>query len=206
MKKILLTLCVSLITVVSTYAESPMRKVWNELSNFTYDVSVGMVSCKSSEPYDKSKMGIQFGLDVKRNIKSFKDGKFDTYGLVGFHIQSNGGNTWDKEWTDFDDTKSFTYGEFVIPIHGGFRYNLSKVKLFIDLGPFIGFHTGGSDFDGLETKPIDFGVGVNFGVKFKKVALNMGLSKGFLTVAKYDSDNLKTQSVTLSLVWSFGKK
>lgn len=206
MKKLLSMVCICILFVTNANAESPVKKGMDFLSQFTYDVSVGIGFRASDSPFDTQAFGFQAGVDVKKSLGLVKNPKVSTYAFAGLHLYTKGGSQSNLIDSGWDEDNTFNYSELAIPIHAGVSYKLKKVSLFIDLGPYVGFRIGGNEFDGLETKSFDFGGGANFGVKFRKVALSMGGNFGFIPIAKYKGDNLKAKSAFISLVWSFGKK
>lgn len=206
MKKFFSLICFCILFCSNAFAESPVKKGVDFLSQFTYDVSVGVGVRACDKVFDTQAVGFQAGIDVKKDIKNFCDDKLVTYGLAGVHLLSKGGSKSNSIDAGWDRTNTFSYGEASIPLHAGVSYKLKKVRLFIDLGPSIGFKIGGNSFDGLETKSFDCGLGANFGVKFKKVALSFGGDFGLIPIAKYEGQDIKSTCANFSLVWSFGKK
>lgn len=211
MKKSFFSLCLCLALCGQAYCQSTIAKAKNFLSSFNYDLSVGFGSMATKEPFDIAKIGFQFGLDARKDIKSFGD-KTDVYGLVGFHVVQNGG----KQTNEFGSMRvddSFSYNELAIPIRVGASYKIKSVKLFLDLGPFVGFRVGGDEYEGLENKSLDFGVGGSMGCRFKRTAISFGLNYGIPTVATFEDirgdgekHDLNTMSGYFSLVWTLGKK
>lgn len=190
-------------------------------SDVKYDISVGLGTRVSNEPFDEARFGFHLGVDAKKAIKSFSEGKFDTFGMIGLHFVQKGG----KQSNDFmemlETGNSFSVNQLSIPIHGGITYNLKKGSLFLDLGPYLAFGIGGTDMEGFERKAIDFGIGFNLGYNFKKLAFSIGYDKGFTNIATYevtannnstsdlsigDKYNLKGNAMYMTLRWTLGKK
>lgn len=201
--------------------ESKLDNVKSFFSDVKYTLSVGMIGRYASYPFDDNKLGLNIGVDAKKNIKSYLEDKVDVYGLVGLHFVQKGG----RQSTDFMDIleagNTFNLRQLSIPIHAGGTYNFKKWQLFLDLGPYMAFKLGGTDIEGLTTKAFDFGFGFNLGCKFKKkFGISLGMDKGFTKIADYEvtSDNdptgkltvgdkysLKGTAAYLRLQWTFGK-
>lgn len=213
-KRFLLLSIVALFTTMNVNAQSHL------LSDVKYDVSVGFGIRSSNAPFDVSKFGFHIGVDAIKPIKSFANDKVDTYGLLGLHFVQKGG----KQSSDFMDMmerdNSFTVNQLSIPIHAGAKYSFKRCSVFLDAGPYIAFGIGGSDMEGLERKVLDFGIGLNAGIKFKRFGISFGFDKGFTNIAQYTMPNdhvkeelkageicnLKSTTSYIAFRWTLGKK
>ncbi len=85
----------------------------------------------------------------------------------------------------------------------------------MDFGPYLAFRVGGDDQskevhdDMVESNTIDYGVGFNMGVRFKRFGLSVGWDIGLANMAKYteyggDAFNLKGSAMYMSLRWLLG--
>ncbi|MCH5318395.1 MAG: outer membrane beta-barrel protein [Paramuribaculum sp.] len=211
MKKIFLILILAMMCHVYSSAQSVTDGPINFLKGITCDVSFGFGGSFSKEPYSVAKVSYSLGIDARKKFKTFADGKADYYGLVGLQFQTRGG----KKGNDFmgiigDDEYYFNYNELCIPIHAGVGRQIKACRLFIDAGPYIGFRLGGSNYESLKTKPFDFGVGFNFGIKIVKVILAYKTNIGLLNVGQFVAGdkkyNLPTTCGTFTIGWSFGAK
>lgn len=221
-KIIILSIVLSAVSYINMNAQNSISDAKSFLSKLNYTISVGYSSRVSNEPFDKARFGLTFGVDAKKYMKSYLNDKVNMYGLVGLHYVQKGG----KQSTDVMDLveagNDFGVSQFSIPIHVGGTYNFSKCQLFLDLGPYLAFGIGGTDdIEGLETKAFDFGLGFNFGIKFKKrFGLSVGYDKGFTKIAEYevttannptgdlklgDKYSLKGMAAYFRLQWTFGK-
>lgn len=209
------------IFVIAFLSTTAVKSQTNFFSDVKYDISVGLGTRVSNEPFDEAKFGFHLGADAKKTIKSFSKGKFDTFGMIGLHFVQKGG----KQSTDFmemlESGNSFSVNQLSIPIHGGIAYNFKKGSLFFDFGPYLAFGIGGTNMEGFERKAIDLGIGFNLGYKFKKFAFSIGYDKGFTNIGTYevtndnnpthdlttgDKYNLKGNAMYMSLRWTLGKK
>lgn len=143
------------------------------------------------------------------------------YGLVGLHYTGRGGKISSIIGGAGDASgNDFTEGQVNIPLHVGLKYKINdKFKVFADVGPFIGINGsatlgsgyGSNDYE-LKSNALDFGLGGNIGVCFKKFGLSLGADKGFLDIAKFSSKEknistgLKSSSFYIRLQWSFNQK
>ncbi|MGM9840815.1 MAG: outer membrane beta-barrel protein [Candidatus Limisoma sp.] len=220
MKKIFLFALFIAFSVNAFSQESKVGKVKSFLKQFEYTISAGFGTTASSDPYDLAIVNINAGVDVKKNILSFSDNKGRLYGLVGLHFTQRGG----KMSSNLDDMmssgNSFREVQFNIPIHVGYKYVFKNdTRLFVDLGPYIGVNGNCSLSEGygecdyeLKSKPLDFGIGGNIGVCFKKFGLGIGFDKGFLDIAELSSEEmgiskkLKSAVSYIRLQWTFGKQ
>lgn len=207
-------MCLCLSLCEHAYCQSTITKAKGFLSSLNYDFSVGLGTRVSKKPFDVPKLGIQFGLDARKDIKTI-GGKTDLYGLVGLHFVQNGGKKTNIiNLLSMKEDDSFNYNELAIPIRFGVSYKIKSVRLFFDLGPFVGFRIGGSEYDGLENKSIDFGVGGSMGCRFKRTAVAFGINYGIPNVATYEDlksnsgekHDLNTFSGYFSLFWTLGNK
>lgn len=181
------------------------------LSGMQYTISVGYLTRASNEPFDNAKAGFTFGVDAKKNITSHFDNRINTYGLLGLHFVQKGGNQ-SNDIMDmmFEDDNSFSVSQLSIPIHYGAKYNLKKCSFFLDLGPYLAFKISGNNSENLNSKAIDLGIGLNFGVKFKKIGIGVGWDKGFTKIGEYRETTEKTTSLKgtaayFCLQWTFGE-
>lgn len=196
------------------------QKTDNFFSDVAYKVSLGIDGRYSSAPFDQGKIGVHLGVDALKPIESFFNEKIDVYGLLGLHFVQKGGKQSSNLFFMLEDGNSFGINQLSIPIHGGIAYNFSKCNLFFDFGPYLAFGVGGSDFDGFVRKSVDFGVGFNLGLQFKRFGLGFGYDKGFTNIAEYEvlyennatgslmegeKFNLKSQAVYITLSWTFGQ-
>lgn len=188
-------------------------------SNLYYKVDLGLGTRVTDIPFDQAKFGFHLGVDAIKPIKSFCNDKVGTYGLVGLHLVQKGGKQ-SNDIMDFgSEGNSLSVNQLSIPIHAGATYNFKRCSLFFDFGPYLAFGIGGSNFDGLDRKAIDFGIGFNLGAQFKKFGFGIGYDKGFTNIAEYmvtSSNNvgnleegkvygLKGGAFYMNLSWTFGK-
>lgn len=205
MKKLFLTLCVAFIGV-SAFAQDSF------FSNVKYDISVSYIARKSGEPYDDNKAGIHFGVNLIKPFWESSNEKFDLYGLAGLNYVSKGGTKSQGDITAalLEADHSFKANAISLPIHVGGTWYLKKHSIFIDLGPYVGYIVGGNEFDGLERKNFDFGVGFNLGYRFRTFALSVGYDKGLLSLGEYTFEgkkfDLKSDVAYIGFHWMFGGK
>lgn len=217
MKKVVLVISLIFCSYI-LFAQNHFEKL---TSNLSYKATLGLGIKYSNTPFDKGKIGLHLGIDALKPLKSFYNNKVDLYGTLGLHFVQKGG----KQGTDLEsmleEGNSFKVSQFSVPIHGGITYNFNKCKLFLDLGPYFAFGIGGSSFEGLKRKSIDLGIGINWGIQFKKFGLGFGVDKGFTNIAEYEvlDDNnstgdlaegdkfkLKGKAIYINLSWILGKK
>jgi len=220
MKKIIITILVALVGFTAVAQENVFNKTKSFLKLFQYTISVGYGSTVSNEPFDTPGLTLNAGLDVQRDFMSIKEGKYNTYGLLGVHYTSKGG----KLGSSVDDWMSsgnkFLVSQFTVPIHVGFKFNFKKSYLFVDAGPYLSFNRGtsisegyGRDYYVIDPYPVESGVGINMGICFKKFGLSAGIDKGLTNLAKYIEDedrpeeytNLKSMAAYLRLQWTFNR-
>ncbi len=205
----------------SVFAQNPaIEKAKTFLKQFEYTISVGFGTTASSDPYDGAVFNINAGVDVKKDILSFSNGKGRLYGLVGLHFTQRGGQMSNMLDDMMSSGNSFREVQYNIPIHVGYKYVFkNNSRFFVDFGPFIGINGNCSLSEGygekdyvLESKPLDFGLGGNMGFCFKKFGIGVGTDKGFLNIAKFSSEreniskNLKSSVFYMRLQWTFGKQ
>lgn len=193
----------------------------NFFRNLEYTVSAGYGSTIGDDPFDNAILTFNAGVDVKANLKSFKDGKYDLYGLVGVLYTQRGGKQGIlvQDWADAGN--SIRINRVSIPLYAGIRWKISKnSRLFLDLGPYVGFNLGSNISSGygsagykLEDKKFDVGLGGNIGFAYRKFGVSIGLDKGFLPSAKYipggskeSSKNIKTMSCYIKLQLTFNRQ
>ncbi len=221
MKKFMILVLCTMFAVNVFAQKSAIEKTKSFLKLFEYTINVGLGRTASTTPYDQSKVTMDFGVDVKKDITSFSNDKFMLYGLVGFHFSPRGGKMDNMlDGAGSASGNDFKESQFNIPIHVGVKYKINdKFKLFADAGPFIGINGsaelgsgyGHNDYV-LESNPLDFGLGLNLGVCFKKFGISVGLDKGFLNIAKFSSEekniseNLKSSCINIKLQWTFNQK
>lgn len=221
MKKLSLMVLCALLSVAAFSQPSLSQNAKSFFQQLEYTISIGYGTTSSSEPFDKAIFNLNAGIDAKKVFKSLADDKVRLYGMTGLHFSQHGG----KKSNDFMDMtqsgNSFRQTQFNIPIHVGVKYIINeKFHLFADFGPYIGLNTSCSLSDGyndkgykLESKPLDIGIGGNFGVCFKKFGLGIGIDKGFLDIAEYSnedrghSESIKSNGVFyFKLQWTFNKQ
>ena len=195
-------------------------------SKFDYDIEAGVGIRGANAPFDKGTIGLQrLGVNATIPFKTFANNKMDFYGTLGLMYAKKGGSLFSGLEDIVYDNK-LKLNQIEIPIHVGLQYALGqKTKLFLDLGPYVGFGIAGkfgidnSDGDEKMLKNgIDVGVGGNFGFKFKTFILGFGYEKGFTNAAKFTvpedfrgnealewgkTYGIKTQVIYVSLRWTF---
>lgn len=220
MKKNIITLLVALVGFTAVAQESVFSKTKSFLKLFQYTLSVGYGSTVSNEPFDTPGLNFNAGLDIQRDFLSFKENKFNTYGMVGVHLTSKGGKRGSSvdEW--MESGNKFLVHQITVPIHVGFKFNFKKSYLFVDAGPYTSFNRGstisegyGRDYYVIDPYPVECGIGFNMGICFKRFGLSAGIDKGLTNLAKYIEDedrpkeytNLKSMAAYLRLQWTFNR-
>lgn len=221
MKKSLIIAIFAMFCVKTFAQNTTIEKTRSFLNQFEYTVSVGFGVTMADDPYDNSVLTFNAGVDVKKVFKSLSNDRAKLYGLVGLHVAQHGGKNSNLLDKMMESGNSFRQTQFNIPIHAGLKYIINEnFHLYADLGPYIGFNCGCSLSEGygnndfvLESKPLDLGIGGNFGVCFKRFGIGLGLDKGFLDIAKFSSEesdiskNLKSSGIAyVKLQWTFNKK
>jgi hypothetical protein len=212
MKKLLLSMCIALMGVG---ASAQTTEKLSFLKDVRFDLSVGYGTKVSNEVYTKAAFTLHAGLDAIIPIKSFKDDKFTVSGLTGVHYVQKGGKISNDAMEFFDDRNSLSIHQLSIPFHAMGSVNFKKCSLFMDFGPYLAFRVGGDDQskevhdDMVESNTIDYGVGFNMGVRFKRFGLSVGWDIGLANMAKYteyggDAFNLKGSAMYMSLRWLLG--
>lgn len=190
------------------------------MKQIEYTISVGTGTTVSSEPYDDAIINFNFGVDFKKDILSSSNAKSKVYGLIGAHLTQRGGqmgNTLD-EWLEAGNSYRIT--QINVPLHVGYkRVFKNNWRVFIDVGPYNGFNSNCHFSDGfgqndyiLESKKLDFGLGGNFGICFKKFGFGFGIDKGLMNIARFSSEEMGISNEMWSAVsyirlqWTFNKQ
>lgn len=221
MKKLSLMVLCAMLSVASYSQQSKLQNVKSFFQQFEYTISIGYGTTVASEPFDKAIFNLNAGIDVKKVFKSLAEDKVRLYGMTGLHFSQHGGKKSNDIMDMTEEGNSFRQSQFNIPIHAGVKYIINeKFHLFADFGPYIGLNTSASLSQGygnndykLESKPLDVGIGCNFGICFKKFGLGIGFDKGFLDIAEYSrGDDYSSESIKSSgvfyfkLQWTFNKQ
>lgn len=205
MKKIFLALCAMLVGT-GAFAQNFKSLV----SDIDYDVTVGFGSSACDKYYDKGKSGLTVGIDARKPIFHYPNEASTIYGLVGLHYVIKGGSDSNDIWNS-SQNKKLVATHLQLPIHPGFSYQFKKFSLYIDFGPYIGVKIGENSENNkskTELSSMEFGVGSNLGIRFKRFAIGFGSERGLTKFATYiDSTdgemNLKNNTGHIDLKWTF---
>lgn len=180
------------------------------VSDINYDFIVGFGASACDKYYDKGKAGFTIGIDARKPILHYPNEASTIYGLVGLHYKKKGGKTTNDFLQSFDYGVNLVSTHLQLPIHPGFSYQFKKISLYIDLGPYIGFKIGedSGNEKSMELSSMEFGYGVNVGIRFKRFAIGFGSERGLTKFASYMdfSDgkiNLKNNTDHIDLKWTF---
>lgn len=179
------------------------------ISDMTVDLSVGATWGHYDKVYPSQKFGFGCGIDITKPITNFNGKRSSLYGLVGLHaIQKNASRTgaFDKQFETGEDVVA---SRASVPIHVGYRYQLKKISLFVHAGPYVSFSLSDNEdnAEDVELSSSEVGLGVDFGIKFKRFAFSFGLDQGLTKIVSCkENDALKATTPHLMLVWSLGKK
>ncbi len=216
MKKLLL---LGAVVLMATYANAQ-----SFFSKINYDVEVGVGLRSANEPFDTGTFGLQrLGVNATAPVITFANDKMDFYGTLGLMYAKKGGSLF-NDIADVGTDNKLKLNEIEIPLHVGLQYTLGKnIKLFLDLGPYVGIGVGSKfgleeeDGDNPVKQGIDVGVGGNFGFKFKTFILGFGYEKGLTNAAEFTTPSgsvngsleygktygVKSQVYYISLRWTF---
>ena len=193
-------------------------------SKINYDVEVGVGLRAANEPFDSGTFGLQrLGVNATAPIVTFANDKMDFYGTLGLMYAKKGGSLF-NDIEDMGSDNKLKLNEVEIPLHVGLQCALGKkVKLFLDLGPYVGIGVGSKfgledeNGENLIKQCVDVGVGGNFGFKFKTFILGFGYEKGLTNAAEFTAPSrsinnslisgkiydVKSQVYYVSLRWTF---
>lgn len=197
-------------------ASAQTQKFKDFLRDCEYEIVVGFNAYKATEPFEEGKLGYNLGVTARKEVTTFMKNKVGVYGLVGLVLTKRGGKTDNDALTLFDSDKNYVVSGLALPIHVGGEYKIKKLSLFVDFGPNILFKTSGADFDNISTNSVTFGGGLNWGIRYKKFALSLGVDTDFTNIGTFKPDdeqmghlsltkktyNLKTMEAHFLLRWT----
>lgn len=166
----------------------------------------------SAQDFEKIRFGVTAGANMSKNNASNAKNKFGF--KAGVRGEYNFSETmylgadliYDQKGCKYDPTP---YGEISmgqsyisLPIHFGYRYSVSEsICLFGEAGPYFAYgiagktsaddgdeepNTFGDGDDEMNIKRFDAGIGVRFGVEYRKFQLHVGYDYGLTGIAKDD--------------------
>ncbi len=204
-KSIILTVLCSVLFCVESPAQSSFKQF---IGDMTLDLSVGATWGRYNKVWDQQKYGFRMGVDVSKPITTFKGSRSSLYGLVGVHLLQKSGSRTGYIDVDLDKGETLVANRLSVPINIGYRYSFSKCSLFVRTGPYVSFgiSEGDNNADDVEVSSTEFGVGLDFGIKFRRFAFTFGLDQSLTKLASCDEENsLKAMTPHLMLSWSIGK-
>lgn len=217
MKKLFFTLLIAAVSMCAFAQNNVLSETKSFFKQCQYTISVGYGTSTTNDPFSDPKVTLNAGLDIQKDFMSFKESKYNLYWLTGVHFVLKGGKQDSTVDGWLSSGNDFTIPQGSIPIHVGAKLNIKRSYLFFDAGPFVSFCGSAALSEGygnagytIESKPVEFGVGVNLGVCFKKFGLSFGCDKGLSNLAKYIEDgekgqNLKSYAAYARLQWTFNR-
>lgn len=179
-------------------ASAQIQKFKDFLGDCKYEIVVGFNAYKATDPFEEGKVGYNLGVTARKEVTTFMEDKVGIYGLVGLVLTKRGGKTDNSFETLLDSRNNYVVSGLALPIHVGGEYKIKKFSLFADLGPNILFKRGDADFDNISTNSVTFGGGINWGIRYKRFALSLGVDKDFTNIGTFKPDDAQMEKLSLT--------
>lgn len=178
-------------------------------------------------------LGVKGGLNLSNMIIKNDDETMsdDFKMLAGFHVYpfveysfsdlfaiDAGLNFQSRGYSIIEDNFKYRFTTLYIdiPINAKFNFDLGKVKLFCNVGPYVAFGIGGTvyaettidrhtisarrDIDwGDDLKSIDFGLNIGVGLDINNFIVGLNYGGGIADLSTIDDDDSRTNNYVLSI-------
>lgn len=208
----------------SQNSPSPIKTVFNFLDQCDYEIMLGLTVTTAQDPYNGTKIGLNFGATGRRNIMMFNKNKTALYGIVGLFLTKRGGflgNDALTSWADLSGQINWVAHIVSLPVHVGVEHTFSRRlrwSVFADLGPNMLFNLTNDEVPNRSMTKVAFGSGFNMGIRFKSFAIALGAEFDLTKLGTFTPDdsqaleslglkrgstyNLKTGGTYIVLRWT----
>ena len=191
-------------------------------------IALAVVILTAGYAHAQFKFGVRAGFNLTNmysdneravnNMKpGFQAGVVVDYTIGNFAIQP--GVVFATQGTRNDQSETNLY-YVQIPVNVMYKFDLGGVKLFPQIGPYLGYGVGGkfksknSDYqfdfsfgngEDDEYKAFDFGASVGAGIQFRSFQFGVGYSAGLISISNDDLFYISTNGLAFTLTYLFGK-
>jgi hypothetical protein len=178
------------------------------------------------------RLGVKAGLSLAKANYEYTGTSISTSNLVGFQggligeipisddLFLNSGVLFSQKGTKFSllgVNVKFSINSLEIPLNVAYKYDMGSLKLFGQIGPYLGVGLSTGMKGGGEVETIDFGseidqmkrvdIGANFGggIEINKVQLGISYGLGLTNLSNDPDETLKNGVLSLSLGVMFGE-
>lgn len=194
-------------------------KAQENAARFGVKTGINYSGTYGTENSSKSKVGLNIGITLDFRLSP------ELYLLTGLEYSVKGGKGNPYEVTDNDGKKSMlTQSDkpiyLHIPLHLGYKFDISDFKVIPHAGFYMAYGIGGKaeysykpldnrpawvdkiDFFGVGVGKFDYGAGIGISTEYQKFVLNLGYDWGLRKFAKEYSDG-RTKNLYFTLGYKF---